>query len=944
MKLPGLVCEIATLTVGETASCVPSNNVYTITAADVTAGKVTNIATATATPPGTLTPPTPSSNEVEVPTLLPVIDAVNDSFGPVNGTDGSSSVGNVLDNDTLNGVPVNPAQITTTVVGTVPAELNFDPATGVVGVQPNTPAGSYSFDYQICDNLNPSNCDTATATVTVTAPDIDAVDDNYGPVDGMTGGSLPPVFDNDRLSAKPVNPNDIDTTVVGSVPTELVFDTVTGVVTVQPNTPSGDYSFQYQICDKLNPSNCDIATVTVTVAAPDIVAIDDTYAAVSGVNGSSNVGVVFDNDTLNGSVLQANQVNTTLVGGLPQGLTFDPVTGVIGVMPNTPAGEYSFQYQICDKLNVNNCKIATVIVPVESDNFPLLLIKQATPQEVKIGDLVRYTLTVKNTSSTDVIDSVLLDTPPAGFSYVNKSLTVTGAGANTRINGISPMRVEGLSIKAGATASITYFLRVGAGAAARGEYVNTAQIVLNGKAISNQARASVRRSADPLFEDSRIWGTVFHDRDGDGWQDSAIANGIQVSGGFSADAYVANSTTVDRGNGPQAEPDASSPLLHGITLGELRGRRSPAEPEHARTIVISQLLTEPKFTDDFSLTTKEGLTIRMDAQGQLTTEKKGDAKRGLTAQDLRVQRSVFAAENGLTRVDYTISNIGIDERGIPGVRIGTVEGLLIETDAYGRFHLEGIDVSHIGRGRNFIMKVDDSTLPPGSRFTTKNPEVKRITQGLPTRFDFGVQLPESLIQGAADVELELGEVLFAANSAEIRPEHSSAIATIAAQLNQHGGGVLRLVGHAEQEALALRRAEALRNALLEVVDTKHHQTIEVILGTELQAPLSLDAQSIVLGEVLFVTDQAEVRKQYQELIREVALVIRQRLAAGQTVQGIDLIGHADRRGSRAYNHALGERRARAVFAAIATHLTAEERARLRVNMADSQAGKGGVRP
>ena len=78
---------------------------------------------------------------------------------------------------------------------------------------------------------------------------------------------------------------------------------MTGVITVQPNTPSGDYSFQYQICDKLNPSNCDIATVTVTVAAPDIVAIDDTYAAVSGVNGSSNVGVVFDNDTLNGSVL-----------------------------------------------------------------------------------------------------------------------------------------------------------------------------------------------------------------------------------------------------------------------------------------------------------------------------------------------------------------------------------------------------------------------------------------------------------------------------------------------------------------------------------------------------------------------------------------------------------------------------------------------------------------
>ena len=34
-----------------------------------------------------------------------------------------------------------------------------------------------------------------------------------------------------------------------------------------------------------------------------------------------------------------------------------------------------------------------------------------------------------------------------------------------------------------------------------------------------------------------------------------------------------------------------------------------------------------------------------------------------------------------------------------------------------------------------------ATLPPGSRFTTPNPLVRRITPGLPVRFDFGVQLP-----------------------------------------------------------------------------------------------------------------------------------------------------------------------------------------------------------
>ncbi len=92
----------------------------------------------------------------------------------------------------------------------------------------------------------------------------------------------------------------------------------------------------------------------------------------------------------------------------------------------------------------------------------------------------------------------------------------------------------------------------------------------------------------------------------------------------------------------------------------------------------------------------------------------------------------------------SVVNSGLEERGIPGVRIATVEGNIIETDAYGRYHLEGIDVANIARGRNFIMKVDPATLPPRSEFTTANPLVKRITQGVPARFDFGVRLPTAV--------------------------------------------------------------------------------------------------------------------------------------------------------------------------------------------------------
>ena len=40
-----------------------------------------------------------------------------------------------------------------------------DPATGAVNVAPGTPAGVYEVTYQICEVLNPGNCDTAVATV-----------------------------------------------------------------------------------------------------------------------------------------------------------------------------------------------------------------------------------------------------------------------------------------------------------------------------------------------------------------------------------------------------------------------------------------------------------------------------------------------------------------------------------------------------------------------------------------------------------------------------------------------------------------------------------------------------------------------------------------------------------------------------------------------------------
>ena len=58
---------------------------------------------------------------------------------------------------------------------------------------------------------------------------------------------------------------------------------------------------------------------------------------------------------------------------------------------------------------------------------------------------------------------------------------------------------------------------------------------------------------------------------------------------------------------------------------------------------------------------------------------------------------------------------------------------------------------------------------------------------------------------------------------------------------------------------------------------------------------------------------------------------------------VGVIGHADRRGSDAYNVALGMRRAKAVYEAIAARLGAEARSRLRVEINDDPTAPVGLR-
>lgn len=82
---------------------------------------------------------------------------------------------NVRDNDSLNGAQTTASTTTLAIApsSSLPAELSFNATTGDVGVASLALPGTYSFDYQACSIAIPTDCDIATATVTILTADVD---------------------------------------------------------------------------------------------------------------------------------------------------------------------------------------------------------------------------------------------------------------------------------------------------------------------------------------------------------------------------------------------------------------------------------------------------------------------------------------------------------------------------------------------------------------------------------------------------------------------------------------------------------------------------------------------------------------------------------------------------------------------------------------------------
>lgn len=186
------------------------------------------------------------------------------------------------------------------------------------------------------------------------------------------------------------------------------------------------------------------------------------------------------------------------------------------------AGAGTTQYYLAFLLGPTSANLINNHIPIEAVPTvgTLVVSKSAQKTEVVRGELVPYTITVRNAVDMVQTDISLVDQIPPGFQYRPGSAQIDGIRrepiATGRQLSWGPLRLE-----RNQTTTIKLLLTVGSGVGT-GEFVNQAWAanIFTGSVVSNVAKATVRIVPDPTFDCSEVIGKVFDDKNRNGRQDA----------------------------------------------------------------------------------------------------------------------------------------------------------------------------------------------------------------------------------------------------------------------------------------------------------------------------------------------------------------------------------------------------------------------------------------
>lgn len=344
------------------------------------------------------------------------ITAVFDVIQYIYKADNSPTI-SILTNDSLNNIsPINPNEVVITVQN-LPAGITLN-SDGTFSIADSTILGSYNFNYQICEATNNNNCVSSFGVIIITrniSTVIDVINYENGP------NALPSlsVLNNDTLNElSPINASDV---VVSSsnLPAGCILN-VDGTFSVVLGTPSGNYSFDYQVCEIANPNNCIIGS-GILILTKNINASADFIQYEIAPN-AAPIQSIIANDTLNGvSPINTGDVIVTATN-LPVGVLLNN-DGTLTFAQNFGATNFSFDYQICESNSTNNCANSTCFVVI-------------TKNINSAYDVIQFVNKFNGATSASVLENDILNgISPINSDDINISATNLSTGINLNSDG-----------------------------------------------------------------------------------------------------------------------------------------------------------------------------------------------------------------------------------------------------------------------------------------------------------------------------------------------------------------------------------------------------------------------------------------------------------------------------------------------------------------------------
>ena len=282
----------------------------------------------------------------------------------------------VLGNDKVNGNPATPADVDITISNDGGlTRVGVNPATGKIMIPNDAAPATYEITYKICVKNQPTICDEAKVKITVEVPvrALKAVDDDFGNIpNAVDYTTVATVFSTGVDTMEGVVGNlsperDVVLT-PGAQPHENITMNPNGSITVKRGTPKGTYTYEYTICQKDVPTNCDKAKVSLEVIEAHIFAKDDGVWEV-GTEGALTPSVL-NNDILGERVgIAPSEVSISKTQGkavVDKTLMEMNEDGRISVKKGIAEGTYTYYYTITEKANTANTSSASVTIRVVS--------------------------------------------------------------------------------------------------------------------------------------------------------------------------------------------------------------------------------------------------------------------------------------------------------------------------------------------------------------------------------------------------------------------------------------------------------------------------------------------------------------------------------------------------------------------------------------------------